>query len=154
MSLQIDAAIHMHLSSPLLYCIRSHACHAMRTYHQRVCNPQPPCRAACLLTAALRVRPPRSTVDVDELRTSEEWAESRFERLEQFLVVFLGGQGGGGEVVRLKLQTPISVALALLEAAERQIAGQLRAVEGDLAGVEGVRRVLVAVTADRSHGVQ
>jgi len=42
--------------------------------------------------------------------------------------------------VRLKLQTPISVALALLEAAERQIAGQLRAVEGDLAGVEGVRK--------------
>lgn len=81
-----------------------------------------------------------STVDAEGLRGSEEWRASRFEALEEFLVVFLGGGDGAGEVVRLKLQTPLSVAGALLDAAERVLDGEMAVVVEDLASVDKTRR--------------
>lgn len=46
---------------------------------------------------------------------------------------------GGGEGVRLKLQTPLSIADALLGAAGRQLAADLQAARSELEGVQLVR---------------
>ena len=65
------------------------------------------------------------------LEGSAAWQRSRFGELERFMVEFLGGGGpgggggGGSESLRLKLQTPLFVADALLDAAARQLAGEL-----------------------------
>ncbi len=56
------------------------------------------------------------------LAGSEGWAGSGFEELERFMLDFLQR---GGESLRLKLQTPLSVADALLDAAARQLAAEL-----------------------------
>jgi hypothetical protein len=57
----------------------------------------------------------------DGLQGSRDWEVSMFGALEEFLVQFFMGCGGNspvdGEGIRLKLQTPVYVADALLEAA-------------------------------------
>ena len=60
-----------------------------------------------------------------------QWRASRFGELEKFIFDFLVGGGGvdGGEAVRLKLQTPLFVTDALLEAAGQQLAAELETAE-------------------------
>ncbi len=69
------------------------------------------------------------TLDEEALGRSQHWAESRFGELELFMVDFLVGGAAAGESLRLKLQTPLFVSDALLEAARQQLASELCAAE-------------------------
>ena len=76
-----------------------------------------------------------------QLERDERWGASRFAGLEQFIYNYLTGGESAGERVRLKLQTPLYVTDALLEAAEKQMSEELE-------GAEQVQlAVLVAVQA-------
>jgi hypothetical protein len=77
----------------------------------------------------------------------------RFGEFEKFIYDFLVGSAGsssgssssmrsGGEGLRLKLQTPLFVADALMEAARVRLQGEIAAAEGELAALEAVRRQL------------
>ena len=68
---------------------------------------------------------PLETVDEEELARSGQWSSSRFGDLERFMVDFLVGGAAAGESLRLKLQTPLFVADALLEAARQQLSSEL-----------------------------
>lgn len=59
------------------------------------------------------------------LARSGQWSDSRFGDLERFMVDFLVGGVAAGESLRLKLQTPLFVADALLEAARQQLSSEL-----------------------------
>ncbi|GLI66055.1 hypothetical protein VaNZ11_009770 [Volvox africanus] len=77
------------------------------------------------------------------LASSPDWRSSNFGELERQVSNFLiGGGEGGGEGVRLKLQTPLFVADALLGAAGRQLAVDLEASRAELQGVKLVGRQL------------
>ncbi|GIL45252.1 hypothetical protein Vafri_2543 [Volvox africanus] len=77
------------------------------------------------------------------LASSPDWRSSNFGELERQVSNFLiGGSEGGGEGVRLKLQTPLFVADALLGAAGRQLAVDLEASRAELEGVKLVGRQL------------
>ena len=67
--------------------------------------------------------------DPGALVGSGQWAGSRFAELEGFMADFLAGGPGAGESLRLKLQTPLFVADALLDAAARQLAAELATAE-------------------------
>lgn len=63
---------------------------------------------------------------MQRLAEDSQWRASRFGALEDFIFDFLvGGGRAAGEAVRLKLQTPLFVADALLEAAGQQLAAEL-----------------------------
>jgi len=76
----------------------------------------------------------------------------RFGEFEKFIYDFLvgseaaaGGAGGslrGGEGLRLKLQTPLFVADALMEAARGRLEAQTAAAKRELASLESVRQQL------------
>jgi hypothetical protein len=74
----------------------------------------------------------------------------RFGEFEKFIYDFLVGSAGssggsmrsGGEGLRLKLQTPLFVADALMEAARVRLQGEIAAAEGELAALEAVKRQL------------
>ncbi|KAG2422345.1 hypothetical protein HXX76_016105 [Chlamydomonas incerta] len=90
---------------------------------------------------------PQSNVDPEAmeaaLSNSRDWAVSNFSELERNVSNFLVGKGaGGGEGVRLKLQTPLFVADALLGAAGRQLEADLAAARAELEGVQLVGRQL------------
>eukprot|EP00198_Chlamydomonas_reinhardtii_P000476 XP_001689811.1 predicted protein [Chlamydomonas reinhardtii] len=90
---------------------------------------------------------PLSNVDPEAmeaaLSNSRDWAVSNFSELERNVSNFLVGKGaGGGEGVRLKLQTPLFVADALLGAAGRQLETDLAAARAELEGVQLVGRQL------------
>jgi hypothetical protein len=70
-----------------------------------------------------------SDVDKEALRGEPGWEGSRFGQLESFILEFLVGGASVGESVRLKLQTPLYVADALLEASSQQLAEDLAAAE-------------------------
>lgn len=72
---------------------------------------------------------PLETLDEEALARSGQWGESRFGELERFMVDFLVGGGAAGESLRLKLQTPLFVADALLEAARQQLSSELSTAE-------------------------
>lgn len=60
------------------------------------------------------------------LSEDRQWQSSRFGALEDFIFDFLvGGGRDTGEAVRLKLQTPLFVADALLDAAGQQLSAEL-----------------------------
>lgn len=72
---------------------------------------------------------PLETLDEEALGRSRHWAESRFGELERFMVDFLVGGAAAGESLRLKLQTPLFVADALLEAARQQLSSEVSTAE-------------------------
>lgn len=85
----------------------------------------------------------------DTLAASPDWRMSNFAELERHVSNFLVGKGeGGGEGVRLKLQTPLSIADALLGAAGRQLAADLQAARSELEGVQLVGRQLARFKAE------
>lgn len=63
------------------------------------------------------------------------------------------GSGSGGEGVRLKLQTPLFVADALVGAAGRQLATELAAARAELEGVALVARQLARFRWGAGQGV-
>ena len=68
-------------------------------------------------------------LDEKSLAGDQNWQRSRFGELEAFMVDFLVGGASAGESLRLKLQTPLFVSDALLEAARQQLAAELSAAE-------------------------
>lgn len=84
----------------------------------------------------------KEKVSGGNLEGNESWKESRFQELESFVFGFF--EGAGGESIRLKLQTPLAVADALLDACKRQLSNELGAAEKDLAAVRAVREQLKA----------
>ena len=59
-----------------------------------------------------------------QLQSNPAWEASRFGDLETFIFDFLSG-AAGGEGVRLKLQTPLNISQALLDAATQQVQDDL-----------------------------
>ncbi|KAI8475898.1 MAG: hypothetical protein J3K34DRAFT_517060 [Monoraphidium minutum] len=91
----------------------------------------------------------------DLLQDHPAWRASRFGDFERFMYDFLiggagqdGGPGGVGEGLRLKLQTPLAVADALVGAAGRQLAAEAAAAEGELAALSAVSAQLARFAAD------
>ena len=63
---------------------------------------------------------------MQRLSEDAQWRASRFGQLEDFIFDFLvGGGRTAAEALRLKLQTPLFVADALLAAAGQQLAAEL-----------------------------
>ncbi|KAL6761719.1 hypothetical protein V8C86DRAFT_3023722 [Haematococcus lacustris] len=97
------------------------------------------------------------------LERRPEWGFSGFSLFERTIYSFLiGGQAafggleaegvsgrvGAGEGVRLKLETPLAVADALLGAAGQQLASDLSTAQSELAAVQAVEQQLVRFKAD------
>lgn len=61
-----------------------------------------------------------------QLQKDQRWDASHYGNLEQFIYDYLVGGASAGESVRLKLQTPLFVADALLQAAQRQLVEELQ----------------------------
>lgn len=91
--------------------------------------------------------------DSDALEQSSSWSESRFAKLELFMSEFFSGKSVGsfsGESIRLKLQTPLSVAAALVDACKQQLANELDVAEKDLAAANAVRQQLATFADEMS----
>ena len=75
-----------------------------------------------------------------ELERDDRWRSSRFAPMEEFVAEFFSGQGGAAsaESIRLKLQTPLYVADALLNASGRQLKNERFAAEKDVAAAKAV----------------
>ena len=75
------------------------------------------------------------------LATDDRWTESRFGELEAFILEFLMGGARAGERVRLKLETPLFVTDALLDAARQQLENELATATevGAALGIEAHR---------------
>ena len=84
-----------------------------------------------------------------QLERDERWGASRFAGLEQFIYNYLTGGESAGERVRLKLQTPLYVTDALLEAAEKQMSEELEGAEQvQLAGLGALQAQLLLSAPD------
>ena len=68
-----------------------------------------------------------SDADKQALEGNSQWQSSRFGPLENYILDFLIGGASAGESVRLKLQTPLFVADALLDAGRQQLEADLQA---------------------------
>jgi GTP-binding protein EngB required for normal cell division len=82
------------------------------------------------------------------LAARPEWQASGFAALEAFVARFLGGDAAvPGEALRLKLLTPLSLAAALLDAAQRALTGQADAAAAERAAAAAVARQMEAFKA-------
>lgn len=70
-----------------------------------------------------------SDADKAALQGDQLWESSRFGALEKFILDFLVGGASAGESVRLKLQSPLYVTEALLDAAGQQLSEDLTAAQ-------------------------
>lgn len=72
-------------------------------------------------------------VDRELLMQNSSWKSSGFDELEDFIFCFLGGStDAGAERLRLKLETPLGIGMALLGASDRQLAADILKAESDL----------------------
>ncbi|CAI5481527.1 unnamed protein product [Closterium sp. Yama58-4] len=99
-----------------------------------------PALASSSSAAALPPRDPAAQAAAARLRNDPSYQASGFAALEIFIQQFLeGSSDAGAERLRLKLDTPLGVASALLAGAEAQLAAQAQAAARDdeaLAAVE------------------
>lgn len=74
------------------------------------------------------------------LEADDRWNSSRFSKMESFVAEFFTGNEGAAsaESLRLKLQTPLYVAEALLDASRRQLKNERFAAEKDVAAAKAV----------------
>ena len=70
-----------------------------------------------------------SDADKQALEGDPKWESSRFGELEKFILDYLVGGSSAGESVRLKLQSPLYVTDALLEAAAQQLSEDLEVAQ-------------------------
>jgi hypothetical protein len=87
------------------------------------------------------------SMEDEQLGTKPDWLSSGFQEFERFMLDFLVGSGGsgqqGGEGLRLKMQTPLAVADALMAACRQQLASEAAAVKQELAALMQVRNQLL-----------
>jgi len=89
------------------------------------------------------------SIEDEALTSNRNWLASGFGPLESFMVNFLVGTGSGaGEGVRLKLQTPLYVADALVGASARKLQAELEAARAELEAVRLVERQLKQFQAE------
>lgn len=82
-------------------------------------------------------------LNVEELLQNTTWNLSGFKELEKFIEDFLGGSSdAGAERRRLKLATPLGIALALLEACERQLSMESKKADSDMEVLKGLFKQL------------
>ncbi|KAI5059498.1 hypothetical protein GOP47_0025817 [Adiantum capillus-veneris] len=79
-------------------------------------------------------------LDVEELLQNSAWNVSGFRDLEKFIADFLGGSSdAGAERRRLKLATPLGIALTLLEACRMQLTAEAKKADTDLESLNSIR---------------
>jgi hypothetical protein len=90
-------------------------------------------------------------IDKDVLQGDSYWKNSGFGQLEEFIMNFLeGSTDAGAERLRLKLDTPLGIGVALLSASDRQLSADIVKADTDL-------RVLAQIDEQLFHyqqGVQ
>ncbi|KAK9811735.1 hypothetical protein WJX72_009255 [[Myrmecia] bisecta] len=89
-----------------------------------------------------------NTMEDGVLGQDRQWQASRFEALEDFIYQYLVGGASASESVRLKLQTPLFVADALLEASGRQLANELEVAAEEAEAVKLVQSQLAGFRAE------
>lgn len=83
-----------------------------------------------------------------QLQKDKRWDASHYGNLEQFIYDYLVGGASAGESVRLKLQTPLFVADAILQAAQRQLVEELQIATQEAKAVAGVSSELESFQAE------
>lgn len=102
-----------------------------------------PVSARQALQAKLAASLEDGTVDTARLSEDPLWTTSGFKELEEFIFGFMGASTDkGAERLRLKLETPLGVGLALLTACESQLTAEAFKAEGDLKALEDVQKQL------------
>lgn len=87
---------------------------------------------------------PDGTLDPLRLAQDPLWTTSGFRELEDFIFGFMGASTDrGAERLRLKLETPLGVGLALLSALEAQLKAEELKAESDLKALEEVGKQLL-----------
>ena len=92
---------------------------------------------------------------VDTARLSEDplWTTSGFKELEEFIFGFMGASSDrGAERLRLKLETPLGVGVALLAASDSQLTAEAFKAESDLKALEDVRKQLLRFEESMLNG--
>jgi GTP-binding protein EngB required for normal cell division len=112
-------------------------------------------RAALAAKQAAAVRgapPPPWGAPPRRLTQQRGWEESGFAQLEAWIATFLAGDAAAGErageALRLKLLTPLQLASALLDAAQRGLQARCDASQAEAQAVQAVRRQLAAFEQD------
>ncbi|KAK9804945.1 hypothetical protein WJX73_001658 [Symbiochloris irregularis] len=77
-----------------------------------------------------------------------DFRASRFRGLEKFVFDFLVGTASGGEGARLKLETPLFVSEALMQAARELLAGELNVAQQEAKAARSVKAQLAAFKED------
>ncbi|KAH9552434.1 hypothetical protein CY35_09G066500 [Sphagnum magellanicum] len=92
-----------------------------------------PVSARQALHAKLSATLDDGVIDPDLLSKNSLWTTSGFGDLEGFILGFMGGSiDTGAERLRLKLETPLGIGVALLGACERQLVAEALKAEADL----------------------
>eukprot|EP00250_Pteridium_aquilinum_P021937 c25267_g1_i2 orf=566-3574(+) len=94
------------------------------------------------------------SLDVEELLQNNSWNLSGFKDLEKFIADFLGGStDAGAERRRLKLATPLGIALTLLEACNMQLSVEANTADADLEWLNGLSMQLESHQKDLENSV-
>lgn len=102
-----------------------------------------PVSARQALQAKLSALLEDGTVDVARLSEDPLWTTSGFKELEEFIFGFMGASSErGAERLRLKLETPLGISVALLAACDQQLAAEAFKAESDLKALEDVLKQL------------
>lgn len=102
-----------------------------------------PVSARQALQAKLSASSEDGTVDTTRLSEDPLWTTSGFKALEEFIFGFMGADTDrGAERLRLKLETPLGVGVALLAACDSQLTAEAFKAEGDLKALEDVQKQL------------
>ncbi|KAL3690587.1 hypothetical protein R1sor_016896 [Riccia sorocarpa] len=103
-----------------------------------------PVSARLALVAKQAAKKEDGTLDKDLLAADSSWRRSGFEKLENFIFSFLGGStDAGAERLRLKLETPLGIGVALLNASEKQLAANILKAESDLKVLTRIEEQLI-----------
>uniref|UniRef100_A0A7I4EYZ8 G domain-containing protein n=1 Tax=Physcomitrium patens TaxID=3218 RepID=A0A7I4EYZ8_PHYPA len=102
-----------------------------------------PVSARQALQAKLSAQLEDGSVDVARLSEDPLWITSGFKELEEFIFGFMGASSErGAERLRLKLETPLGISVALLAACDQQLAAEAFKAESDLKALEDVLKQL------------
>lgn len=102
-----------------------------------------PVSARQALQAKLSATSEDGSINQESLSRDSLWTTSGFQELEDFIFGFMGASTGmGAERLRLKLETPLGIGVALLAACDRQLVAEALKAEGDLKALADVQKQL------------